>query len=94
MKVVAVPGSVATWTKLVHPDPVQRSIVTEIWGVVPFVHFRPIELARERDRRQASMGRSGGATAVTTIEPVAVLDAPPSSVTVSDAVYVPGVGYR
>ena len=85
VKVVAVPGTVATWTKFVQPDPLQRSILTSVWGVVPFVHFRRIELPVSAVAVRF-VGAVGRATAVTTIEAVVVLDAPPLSVTVRDAV--------
>ena len=89
VKVVAAPGSVATWANAVQPDPRQRSTLTWVWSAVPFVHCRPIEL-RPSAVAVRFVGAAGGSAAVTTIERVAVLDAPPLSVTVSDAAYVPG----
>jgi hypothetical protein len=35
---------VVIWAKLVQLEPRQRSILTSVWPVVPFVHPRPIEL--------------------------------------------------
>ena len=64
--------------------PRQRSILTSVWLVDPFVQTRPIEL-----RVSAVAVRpdgAGGGRGFTTMEPVVVLDAPPLSVTVRDAV--------
>ena len=90
MKAAAVPGSVATWAKFVQPVPLQRSTRTSVWFADPLVHVSPIELL---DRAVAvkfagALGRGG---AFTTMDAVVEFDAPPLSVTVNVAVYVPGV---
>jgi hypothetical protein len=92
VKVVAVPASTATWVKFVQLDPLQRAILISVWSVVPFVHVRPIEPLVSA----VAVRFVGAATerAFTTMERVVVLDAPLLSVTVRDAVYVPGVVYR
>ena len=91
VKVVAVPATTATWVKFVQLDPTQRSIRTSVWSVVTFVHFKPIELLVSA----VAVRFFGAATlgALTTMDRVVVLDAPLLSVTVREAVQVPGVVY-
>jgi hypothetical protein len=93
VNVVAVPASVATCTKALQPSPVQRSTLTCVWLIAPFVHVRPMELRESAVavRLVGALGR--GREAVTTTERVAVPDAPPLSVTVRVAAWVPGVEY-
>ena len=92
VKVVAVPDSVATWTKFVQPEPLQRSTLTSVWLLVRFDHFSPIELLdRAVAVRLAGVpGRDGARTTMVT---AVVSDLLPVSVTVRVAAYVPGAEY-
>jgi hypothetical protein len=79
----AVPATEATRAKFVQADPVHRSTSTAVCAIVPFVHLNAIDL-----RPLAALSAAGacGVAPVTAIVLVVVLDAPPLSVTVSDAV--------
>jgi hypothetical protein len=84
VNVVAVLATDATRAKFVQPDPVHRSISTAVCAMVPFVHLNAIDLPP----LAAAVSAAGacGVAPVTAIVVVVVLDAPPLSVTVSDAV--------
>jgi hypothetical protein len=84
MKLVAVPATAATCVKFVQLAPRQRSILTSVWLVDPFVQVRPIEPRVSAVAVRAGWRRRNEGFA--TIERVAVLEVPSLSVTFRDAV--------
>ena len=84
VKDVAVPAAISIWTKSVHADPAQRSIMIPDWLTVPLVHAKPME-ARVSAVALRFVGASG-AWPCTAIVAVAVSVNPSPSVTVRAAV--------
>ena len=84
MKLVAVPATAATCVKFVQPAPRQRSILTSVWLVDPFVQLKPIE--PRVSAVAVKPDGAGGSRGFATIERVVVLEAPSLSVTFRDAV--------
>ena len=77
-----------------HVLPLQRCTVIDAALVAPLIHVRLI-LARMFELAARFVGAAGtGVIDATLMDAEAVLEAPPLSVTVSDAVYVPGFEYR
>ena len=87
---------VASWATAANPVqvlPVQRSTVSDVALVVALlIHVRLI-LARLLELAARFVGAVGTSDGRATMEVVATPDAPVLSVTVSDAVYVPGSVY-
>jgi hypothetical protein len=89
VQVVAARPTAAIHAKLMQMKPRQRSILTWVWLALPFAHRSTTELLVKAVA--VRLPNAATEAALTTIERVVVPDAPLLSVTVNDAVYVPGV---